>query len=212
MRGDPASLCAETWTPAGLGVPSFRRTWVCERTQELNSRDSCGGGWGLAGWKVTHTGTCWMLHPPGHPTRDRGDPRREQARVSQQGERGAGQSEGVSRSFLSSLTSRRTPSEQTGCSPCGRICSVAFSWNQLGAPERRGTAEAGRTARRPRSAPARGSHGDGAASPRRHPARPEILIPGSICATPSPSPQDLFFVVCNVESVYDLIRTLGIQR
>lgn len=186
---------------------------MCGRTQELNSRVSCGGGWGLAGGKVTHTGTCWVLHPPATPRGIAGDPRREQARVSQQGECGAGKPEGVSRSFLSSLTSRRTLSEQTGCSPCGEDLLRCLFLEST-----RGT----------RAARDRGGRSDRAAAtlcacagfPWRRGresetppcAPPKSRSPGSVCAALSPSPQDLFFVVCIVESVYDLVRTLGIQR
>lgn len=79
-----------------------------------------------------------MLHPPRRVPGTSPCPRREQVRLSQQGECGVYYAWGGSRFFLNSMTPLRTLSKKKR-----RIYSIAFSWNKLGAPERRRAVEAG---------------------------------------------------------------------
>lgn len=81
-----------------------------------------------------------------------------------------------------------------------RIYSIAFSWNKPRAPERRAAGEAG---------PAPSLRGvPMATGPRVRdatPRAPKLCSLWSVCAALSPPHPDFFFIVCNWESVYNLI-------
>lgn len=142
---------------------------------EMTSRVARGGGWGFVHWRAKLC--CRMLHPHAgspEPYSDLPTARRKQVRVSQKGKVRCPL-------FLGSLTTLPVLGDPTQ-DPFGegRVHSTRGGFTPLPFPginegtgaTPRGEVEASLRCAASLSAPARGSHGDGAASPRCHQARP----------------------------------------